>query len=134
MIFVVIPLVGYVGLWLMGTLLFLAYFRVFRVVLDVKHAVHMIQGLPPALAIVTVPLCSFVSFFTVTKVTLHALAASAGMVTVIQVAAVSLAVTVVLDLLVTVLGERIDIRVFPVNLMYLFAWALIVPAVILAGS
>ena len=41
--------------------------------------------------------------------------------------------TIILDLLITVVGEKIDVRIFPVNLMYLFAWLVIIPSVVLAG-
>lgn len=51
----------------------------------------------------------------------------------IKIGIFSLATTIILDLLITVAGEKIDIRKFPVNWMYLFAWLVIVPAVVLAG-
>ena len=48
--------------------------------------------------------------------------------------ATSLLVTVLLDLLITVGIEKLDILAFPTNLMYLFAYAVIIPSVILSKS
>ena len=129
-VFVLIPLIGYAGLWLLGSAVFLVLFRLYNVTLDLKHTVAMIRKVPAPLAISTVPLCSFISFFTTATVMLPA---SATIAQTLRVGIASLICTVVLDLLITVLGEKMDIRVFPVNLMYLFAWLVIIPAVVLAG-
>lgn len=129
--FVLIPLIGYVGLWVLGIAFFLAYFKVFKVSMDLKHTLAMIQKVPPLLSIITVPVCSFLSFYVTTRLVLGAHTHGAG--DLLGVAGVSLAATVVLDLLITVVGEKIDIRVFPVNLMYLLAWLVIIPSVVLAG-
>ena len=131
-LFILIPLIGYIGLWLLGIMFFLVYFRLLRIPLDMKHPVAMIRNLPPLLAIATVPACSFVSFFITTKVILVELPLSLSTLELLYVGLASLLLTVCLDLLITVLGEKIDIRVFPISLMYLFAWLVIVPAIILA--
>ena len=132
-IFLLVPLIGYVGLWLLGSTLFLVYFRLFQITLDVRQINAMIHKVPTFLAIITVPLCSFTSFFLTTKILLRATAAACDVPTLLHVGIVSLVVTVVLDVVITVVGERITILAFPVNLMYLFAWIVILPAVILAG-
>ncbi len=46
---------------------------------------------------------------------------------------ISLVCTIVLDLLITVIGEKLNILTFPVNLMYLLAWLVILPSIALAG-
>ena len=125
-----IPLIGYAGIWLLGTIAFLSFFRLFHVALDLKHPVAMIREVPAPLAIATVPLCSFISFFTTAKVLLPAAAIQAQAV---RAGIASVVCTVILDLLITVAGERIDIRAFPVNLMYAFAWLVIIPALLLAS-
>lgn len=130
-VFILIPLVGYVGLWLLGSAAFLVFFRLFKVALDLRHPAAMIRKLPAPLAVPTVPLCSFVSFFTVANAILPS---PARVIQALQAGAASLICTVVLDLLITVAGERIDIRAFPLNLMYLFAWIVIIPAVVLART
>lgn len=131
--FILIPTAGYVGLWLLGSVIFLVYFRILRVPVDMKHAVAMIQKVPPVLSIVTVPVCSFISFFLCARLIPAAVAVALTGSQLLEIGAISLLFTVALDLLITVIGEKIDIRIFPVNLMYLFAWLIIIPAVILGG-
>ncbi len=128
-VFILIPITGYLGLWILGSALFIVYFKIYNVSLDLKHTVAMIRKVPPALAIITVPLCSFLSFFTATRTFGGALDASQFL----RVGIISLLATIGLDLLITVVGEKINILTFPLNLMYLFAWLVIVPSVILAG-
>lgn len=130
--FILVPLVGYVGLWILGSILFLAYFSIFKVQMDSNYGA-MIERVPVLLAVITVPLCSFASFFAATKFMLRKSGAVLDVVRIRQVAVISLLVTIGLDLLITVGLERTDILAFPVNLMYLFAWLVIVPSVILAG-
>ncbi len=129
--FIVIPIIGYIGLWIFASPLFVMYFKLFHVAMDLKHTVRMIKQLPAILAIATVPVCSFVSFFVTTKVIEHTLHTLLTFTQAVQVGIVSLVVTIVLDVLITVLGEKIDIRKYPLNLMYLFAYLVIIPAVII---
>jgi hypothetical protein len=63
----IIPTLGYIGLWLLATPLFVLYFKIYKVSVDLKQTVGMIQKLPAWLTIITVPICSFLSFFLVTK-------------------------------------------------------------------
>lgn len=128
-LFIVIPLAGYACLWLLGSAAFLVLFRLYRVALQLRDPVAMIRKLPAPFAVLTVPLCSLVSFFSIAKAVLPA---SATAIQALQAGIASLACTIILDLLITVAGERINIRVFPVNLMYLFAWLVIIPAIMLA--
>ncbi len=132
-LFIVIPLAGYVILWISGSVFFLVYFKLFNVPIDLKNAVAMIRKLPAPLSLATVALCSFASFFATTKMMLEKAAVSPGASMLFEIGVVSLLCTVVLDLLITVVGERIDIRAFPVNAMYLLAWLAIIPGVLLAG-
>jgi hypothetical protein len=132
--FILLPLIGYGGLWILGSALFLVYFKLFHISMDLKYIGAMIQKVPAFLAILTVPLCSFTSFFITTKIILRASAVSFDATKLLQVGIISLVCTVVLDLLITVVGEKINIRAFPVNLMYLFAWVVIIPSVVLAGQ
>lgn len=131
--FVLVPIAGYVGLWVLGSVMFLVYFRILRVPVDLKNAVAMIRKVPPILSIVTVPTCSFLSFFFCAKLVTGEISVALTGWRLLEIGVVSLLCTVALDLLITVLGEKIDIRVFPVNLMYLFAWLIIIPAVMLGG-
>ena len=131
-VFILVPLVGYLGLWILGTVAFLVYFAAFGVSMDLGYNA-MIQAVPPPLAIVTVPLCSFASFFTTTTVVLRRPATSLDAREVLPLAFLSLLATVGLDLLITVEIERVDILAFPVNLMYLFAWLVVVPSIAWAG-
>ncbi|MHB8213130.1 MAG: hypothetical protein ACYDGW_05775 [Vulcanimicrobiaceae bacterium] len=128
-----VPLVGYASLWISGSLIFLIYFKIFDIPTDLKHTVAMIRKLPAPLAIVTVPICSFMSFFIATEILRRETAVSFDAAKLLHVGIISVLVTIVLDVLITVVGEKMDIRVFPVNLMYLFAWLVIIPAVVLAG-
>lgn len=132
-ILILIPLMGYAGLWIMGSLIFLIYFKLFKIPIDLKHTVAMIQKIPTLLAIITPLLCSFISFFITTRVILKILSTSLDAIQLLQIGLISLLLTIGLDLLITVVGEKIDMSAFPVNLMYLFAWLAIVPAVILAS-
>lgn len=131
--FVLIPAAGYVGLWVLGSALFLVYFRVLRIAVDLKDVATMIRKVPPILSMLTVPICSFVSFFLSAKLTTRLLAVYPAGWRLVEIAVISLAGTAALDFFITVLGEKIDIRIFPVNLMYLFAWLIIIPAVMLGG-
>jgi hypothetical protein len=128
-VFIIIPLTGYVSLWILGSVFFIVYFRIYKVPLDLKHVVNMIRMIPPVLAIITVPLCSFLSFFMATKI----FGGGLDSLQLLVVGIISLLVTIGLDLLITVVGEKINILTLPLNLMYLFAWLVIVPSVILAG-
>ena len=131
---IVIPLVGYVGLWLTGSLLFVIYFRLLHIPIDLKHTLEMIQKVPSPLAIVTVPLCSFASFFITTRVVVGGSTSVFDNGVLLQIGAVALVLTIVLDILITVVGEKIDIRKFPVNWMYLLAWLVIIPSIFLASQ
>lgn len=132
-IFVLIPLVGYVLLWLVASLLFLIYFKLFEVAIDLKHTIGMIQKLPVPLSITTVPVCSFIAFFISTKLVLSVLSISVNTTQAFWLGIVSLICTIILDMIITVWAEKMDIRIFPVNIMYFFAWLVIVPSVVLAG-
>ena len=127
-VFILVPVVGYLGLWIMGSVAFLIYFAVFGVPTDLGYNA-MIQGVPAFLAIVTVPLCSFASFFATATVVLSRPAVRLDSREALRLGLVCLFATVGLDLLITVAIERVDILAFPVNLMYLFAWLVIVPSV-----
>ena len=49
--FVLVPLIGYGGLWCLGIGFFLVYFKIFWVVMDLKHTVAMIRKVPVALSV-----------------------------------------------------------------------------------
>lgn len=132
-IFILLPVIGYGGLWISGSVLFLVYFQLFHIAMDLKHPLTMIQKVPPFLAILTVPLCSFISFFITTRILLRASAVPLDATKLLQVGIISLICTIVLDLLITVIGEKLNILTFPVNLMYLLAWLVIIPSIALAG-
>lgn len=127
-----IPFIGYVGLWLMGSILFLLYFKMFHIAVDLRDTVALIRKVPVVLAVLTVPMCSFVSFFFAAKLTMKVLALTLSYGQLLEIGVICLLSTVILDLLITVLGEKIDIRLFPVNLMYILAWLVIIPSVLLA--
>ncbi len=131
-VFVLVPLVGYLGLWILGTAAFLVYFAAFGVSMDLGYNA-MIQRVPAFLAVVTVPLCSFASFFTTATVVLSRPTVRFDGREALRLGFVSLLATVGLDLLITVAVERVDILAFPVDLMYLLAWLVIVPSVAWAG-
>lgn len=130
--FVIVPLAGYAGLWVLGSVLFLVYFQAFNVPTSAAYSA-MIQDIPAPLAIATVPLCSLASFFTVTTAVLSRLAAPLGARKVLALGAESLLFTIAMDLLVTVLAEGVDILVYPTDVMYILAYAVIVPSVVYAG-
>lgn len=127
-----IPLIGYIGLWLLGSLFFLIYFKIFNVSMDLDNNA-MIQHIPPLLSIITVPVCSFISFFITSKVILNKFTPPIGNRMVCKIAGFSVLLTVGLDILITVIIQQINILLFPVNLMYLFAWLIIVPSSLLAN-
>lgn len=129
----VIPILGYIGLWLLAAPLFILYFKVYEIPVDLKQTIRMIQKLPAWLAIITVPICSFLSFFLVTKAVFYLRPVLMNTVPTWELSAASLVVTIILDVLITVVGEKINVLKYPVNLMYLFAYLAIVPAVLLAA-
>jgi len=129
----VVPILGYIGLWLLAAPLFILYFKIYKIPVDMKQTVRMIQKLPAWLTIITVPICSFLSFFFVTKAVFYLRLALMNAVPTWELGLASLVVTIILDILITVIGEKINILKYPVNLMYLFAYLAIVPAVLLAA-
>lgn len=132
-VFVLVPFAGYIGLWVLGSALFLVYFQAFGVPMSAGYN-DMIQRIPAVLAIPTVPLCSVASFFAVTRAALRRSSMPLDSQKLVLLGAASLLATVVLDLLITVLAEGVDILVFPISLMYLLAYLVIVPSVFVAGS
>ena len=38
-------------------------------------------------------------------------------------------VTIILGSLITLIGEKVEIRTFPLNLMYVLAWLVVIPAI-----
>lgn len=132
MAFIIIPILGYLGLWVLGTILFLVYFDLFGVSLNQSYNV-MIQMIPALLAIATVPLCSFVSFFLTTRTVLRRLSKPLSVTAAFEIGIVSLMAAIGLDLLITVKLQGVNILVFPANLMYLFAYLVIVPSVVFAA-
>lgn len=133
-IFIVVPLAGYALLWLLASAIFLVYCRFFGVPLTLADPLAMIRGVPPLLAVATVGACSLASFFLATRVVLAASTVSLRLESALLLGAVSLGATIVLDLLITVVVERLNILLFPVNLMYLLAWLAIVPGVLLGRA
>ncbi|MGO9482347.1 MAG: hypothetical protein ACLP05_11290 [Candidatus Kryptoniota bacterium] len=128
----IIPSAGYAGLWLLGGAAFLIYFRIYNVSMG-SDDVEMIRKIPSLLAILTVPVCTFVSFVVTGKVVFSKLARDIRKGMVNQTAGFCVLFTVAMDLLITVLIQRMDILLFPLNLMYLFAWLIIFPSVVVAG-
>ncbi len=45
-VFILLPVIGYGGLWILGSALFLVYFHLFHIAMDVKHPLTMIQKVP----------------------------------------------------------------------------------------
>lgn len=132
-VFVLIPLLGYVGLWILASPFFLIYFAIFQIPLDLEHITVMLQKIPALLAIITVPLCGFTSFFITTKLILRKYVVSTDTLMLLQIGIISLLFTIGVDLLTTVAIEKVNILVFPVNLMYLFVYLIIIPTISLAG-
>lgn len=130
---IVIPLVGYVRLWLSAGALFLFYFRLFHLPIDPKNAVAMIRKAPAPLSMAIAAPSNFASFFATTQATPATIGASPSAATLAQIGGTSLACAIVLDMLITVVAEGIDVRVYSVNAMYLLAWSAIIPAVLPAG-
>lgn len=129
----IVPILGYIGLWLLAMPLFILYFKIYKIRVDLKQTVGMIQKLPAWLTIITVPVCSFLSFFLVTKAVFYLRPAPMNAIPAWEIGVVSLIVTIILDILITVIGEKMNILKYPVNLMYLLAYLAIVPAVLLAA-
>ena len=89
-LFVLVPLIGYVGLWILGSACFLAYFRLYNISIDLRHTVAMIQRVPVPLAIITVPVCSFASFFLATRIMIYAFTTPSNATMLLEVGIVSL--------------------------------------------
>ncbi len=130
-VFVLIPVIGCVLLWILGSIFFLVYFRVFKVQKNLGY-VDMIKSVPAYLAILTVPICSILSFYVTTRIMLEIFNAAISYWTGLEVGVAALMFTVVVDLIVTPLIEKVSIRAFPLNFMYLFAWIVIIPSVLVA--
>ncbi len=117
----------------MGIVLFLFYFRIFNIPMQSEYTV-MIQKLPAVLAVVTVPICSFGSFLATAKILVGKVSEAITAGTMVKIGLFSLVFTVAMDLLTTVVAEKMNILLFPVDLMYLFAWLAIIPANLLAWA
>lgn len=129
---ILVSILGYIFLWTLGSLLFLTYFRIFTVPSNIDYT-EKVRKIPHFISIATVPLCSILSFYLATKLLLVVFPASGNMVILAETGAIALVFTVVIDLVVTPLIEKIKISTYPMNLMYLFAWIVIIPSVLLAG-
>ncbi len=127
-----IPPIAYISLWILGSVAFLIYFRVFAISMALDYT-GMIQQLPPILTILTVPVCCFIAFFVTARV-IFARVAPLDSQTALRIGVASLIFTIALDLLISVAIEKIDILAFPVNLMYLLAWIAIIPTIFLAHA
>ncbi len=93
----------------------------------------MIQSIPPVLTVISVPVSGFVGFFTITRITLRKLLTSLNRKTLLQIGIVSMLSTVLLDLLITGVIEKVNILLFPINVMYLAGWLIVIPSVLSAG-
>lgn len=129
--FILVPLIGYAGLWTLGSVMFLFYFHIFHVSMNLGYTT-MIRRIPALLDILTTPLCSFASFFLTSKALLNP--SRLPLNAVFRIGITSLFVTVGLDVLITVVIQRINILVYPINLMYVFAWAVALPSVVFGGN
>ena len=129
--FILIPVFGYLGFWLSGCLFFLLYFKIFNVPMDLDNT-GMIKSIPSVLSIFTVLVCSFLSFFLTTKIVVRKNSQDANTIKPVSLGFFALSFTIALDLLITVGVQNVDIFIFPVNLMYLLAWLVIIPAILLA--
>jgi len=131
-LFVIVPVIGYCGLWAIGIALFLVYFGAFHVPIGSDYTA-MILSLPSPLSIATVLIASFVSFFTTARIAVRPKSAFRKGI-LVGIAIVSFAVTVCLDLLTAVAIERANILLFPVDVMYFGAWIMVIPAVLFGGG
>jgi len=129
---ILIPIIGYFGLWILGSIFFVIYFKIFKVSMKLNNTA-MIIGIPPLLSIFTVPICSFASFFLTTKIVLKNYTGKIALVKLFRIGIISLIFTIGLDLLITVVTQKVDILIFPINVMYILAWIIIIPTIILAG-
>jgi hypothetical protein len=127
-----IPVIGYLGLWILGTVLFLLYFALFHISFTLGNT-EMIKQVPPVLSITTVALCSFISFFITGRIIFKITDGQRTMKKVILIAVVSFFSTILFDVLITAVIEKIDILAFPMNVMYGLAWIAVIPAVLLSG-
>ena len=130
-VFVLVPLVGCVALWASGTVAFLACFRVFGVRMHSDYSA-MIGRLPAGLSIATTTVCSFASFFLVTRWTLRRRSRKLATDRFGWLAVACLLFTVIADIVIAAFVEKLDVLAFPINAMYAFAWGAIIPAVLLA--
>ncbi len=131
-LFILVPISGYVLLWILGSMFFLTYFKMFRLPSNLDYA-EKLRRIPPFISIITVTLCSIVSFYLMTKLLLDLYLTPGNMVLLAETGSIALVFTVTIDLIVTPRIEKIKIGAYPMNLMYLFAWIVILPSVLLAG-
>ena len=85
------------------------------------------------MSILSVPIASFISFYFITKIIhkIKYLESRINELTTISVT--SLLFTIGMDLFSTVDVEKIDIITFSIKLLYLTAWIVIFPVIILGG-
>lgn len=127
-----VPIIGYLGLWILGSALFLIYFRVFNVPMQ-SNDTWMISRVPAGLSIITVPICSFTSFGLATRMAFASMRTAPTEGERFAIGLISLIFTIGMDLATTVLIAKMNLLIFPVDLMYLLAWAVIIPAVLLGS-
>ena len=130
--FVLVPIIGYIFLWILGGVFFLTYFRILSLPASLDYT-EKIRRVPPYVSITTVPLCSSISFYLTTKLLLELHLSTGSLLVLVETGILALVFTVIIDLIVTPKIEKIEIRAYPMNLMYLLAWTVIIPSVLLAG-
>ena len=132
-IFVFIPVMGYILLWVLASPIFLLYFELFHVPLDLVHITSIIKEIPPVYAIFTAPICCIISFLIATFIILNKYQVTINKNKLLEIGVVSVLFTLVVDIITTVLFEQVNILVYPINAMYLLVYITIIPSILISG-
>lgn len=129
---ILIDVIGYLGFWISGSIFFLIYFKIYNVSMDMDNTI-MIKSIPPLLSIIIVSVCSFASFSITTGFTLKKISGTQTIPKLFQIGLLAMIFSIVMDLLVAIVIQKVNILIFPINVMYLLAWGIIIPAMVWVG-
>ena len=124
---------GYILLWILASPIFLLYFEIFHVPLDLEHITSIIKEIPPVYAIFTAPICCVIAFLMTTYFILSKYPTTLKNKKLLEIGIISVLFTLFIDILTTVLIEQVNIFVYPINVMYLFVYIAIIPSILISA-
>ena len=104
---------GYILLWILASPIFLLYFEIFHVSLDLVHITSIIMDIQPVYAISTAPICCVIALLITTYVVHSKYPVTMNNKKLIEIGIISVLFKFVVDIITSVLFEEVNILVYP---------------------